>query len=133
MHFLGKVPFFLLLAMAMNSARQTNAQNDSVISVPSISPEDLPRASHSIYASPPSLPLIPHSPQARPGSIWVRSTDDGLHMYGKCPAANSFTLSGKNEPLPGRSAMTDICCASAYLDWFRIQLWDATSAQEIGA
>ena len=69
MHFLGKVPFFLPLAMAMNSARQTNAQNDSVISVPSISPEDLPRASQSIYASPPSLPLIPPSPQARPGSI----------------------------------------------------------------
>jgi hypothetical protein len=86
MHLTKTVFSFLLLTIAMSSASQTYAQNDSVISVPSISLKDIPQASQNIYATPPSLTLIPHSPQAHNGNIWLRSADDGLHIWGKVEA-----------------------------------------------
>lgn len=63
MHLTKTVFFFLLLTTAMNSASQAHAQNDSVISVPSISLKDIPQASQNVYATPPSLTFIPHSPR----------------------------------------------------------------------
>jgi len=81
-----KVLPFLLLTIAMNFASRTVAQDEGVISVPGISLMEVPQASQNIYTTPPSLTLIPHSPQAHKGSIWLRSSDDGLHIWGKVEA-----------------------------------------------
>ncbi len=89
MHLTKTVFFFLLLTIAMNSSSQNHPQNDSVVSVvsvPSISLKDIPQASQSIFATPPTVSLIPHSPQARNGNIWLRSADDGLHIWGEVEA-----------------------------------------------
>jgi hypothetical protein len=86
MHLSKTVLYFLLLTIAMSSASRTHAQSGSVISVPSISLKDIPQASQNIYTTPPSLTLIAHSPQAHNGNIWLRSADDGLHIWGKVEA-----------------------------------------------
>jgi len=86
MHFLKAVFSFAVLAFAVNSPTQIYAQTEAVISVPGISPKDVPQASQNIYATPPTLSLIPHSPQAHSGNIWLRSADDGLHIWGKVEA-----------------------------------------------
>lgn len=39
-----------------------------------------------LFSTPPTLALIQHSPQARPGSIWLVSADDGLHIWGRVEA-----------------------------------------------
>lgn len=36
-----------------------------------------------IYSFPATMDLIPKSADAHPGKIWVRSTDEGLHIWGK--------------------------------------------------
>lgn len=77
---------FALLMIAMSSSSRTCAQTDSIVSVPGISNEELQRASHDIYATPPSLSLITRGPQAHSGMIWLRSADDGLHVWGKVDA-----------------------------------------------
>ena len=77
---------FLMLTIVMTSASGTYAQTENVVSVPSISPEELGRAQKDIYATPVSLTLLPHSPEAHSGKIWVRATDDGLHLWGKIDA-----------------------------------------------
>jgi hypothetical protein len=76
----------LLLTILMSSASGTYAQTDSAVSVASISREDLARMRESIYATPQSLTLLPSSPQAHKGAIWLRSADDGLHVWGKIEA-----------------------------------------------
>ena len=83
-----KVVFsFAVLTIAMNSTSVTYAAHtDNIVRVPSISQKDLARASEDIYATPPTLNLLPHSPQAHDGKIWLRSADDGLHVWGKVEA-----------------------------------------------
>lgn len=77
---------FALLLLAMSSAAPAYAQADGIVSVPSISKGEIARASQEIYATPPSLTLITHGPQAHPGKIWLRSSDDSLHVWGKVEA-----------------------------------------------
>lgn len=77
---------FVLLTTAMGSPSWTYAQTDSGVSVASISKAALQRASQDIYATPPSLPLITRGSQPHSGAIWLRSTDDGLHVWGKIEA-----------------------------------------------
>ena len=35
-----------------------------------------------VYNMSPTLTLIPHSPNAHPGQIWIRTAEDGLHVWG---------------------------------------------------
>ena len=86
MRFMKTVFFFLLLVIAIDPAARTCGQTESVVNVPSISEEDLAGASQSIYASTPSLTLIPHTAQAHTGKIWLRSAANGLHVWGKIEA-----------------------------------------------
>ena|SRR5215472_11930967 len=83
MRFMKTVFSFLLLVIAIDPAARTCGQTESLVNVPSISEEDLTGASQSIYASPPSLTLIPHTAQAHTGKIWLRSAANGLHVWGK--------------------------------------------------
>lgn len=76
----------VLLLLAMSSASLARAQADGIVSVPSIAKEELQRASKEIYATPPSLTLITRGPQAHHGAVWLRSTDDGLQVWGKIEA-----------------------------------------------
>jgi len=75
-----------LLSIAITSTSAAYAQTENVVSVPSISREDLARPWENIYATPPSLTLLPHSPQAHGGKIWLRSAEDGIHVWGKIDA-----------------------------------------------
>lgn len=77
---------FLLLFMAMSSWSRAYGRKDDVVGVPAISSLDLARALPDIYLTRPSITLIPHSPDARSGRIWLRATDDGLHVWGKINA-----------------------------------------------
>lgn len=77
---------FALFSIAMISVSGTYAQTENVVEVPTISREDLARASEGIYATPPSLTLVPHSSEAHSGKIWLRSADEGLHVWGKIDA-----------------------------------------------
>ncbi len=78
--------YFALLTVAMSSASATYAQSGNVVSVSDISQVDLARASQDIYATPESLTLLPHTPAAHAGKIWLRSSDDGVHVWGKIDA-----------------------------------------------
>ena len=49
-------------------------------------PEGIPR---DIYTQPPQLELIAKGAGAHPGKVWVRSTDDGLHVYLKVETAGA--------------------------------------------
>ena len=44
------------------------------VSIPESKPQD-------VYAQPPQLELIPKGAGAHSGKVWVRSGDDGLHVY----------------------------------------------------
>jgi hypothetical protein len=77
---------FVVFIMATTCAAGAYGQTDGVVSVSAISPQDLARASQDIYATPPSVTLIPQSTEAHSGQIWLRSTDDGLHVWGKVDA-----------------------------------------------
>src|SRR5208283_5353846 len=83
-----KVLPFLLLTIAMNFASRTVAQDEGVISVPGISLMEVPQASQNIYTTQTALTLNPHSPHTHKGSIWLRSSDDGLHIWAKSKATN---------------------------------------------
>lgn len=77
---------FVLLLIVISPAGRMCAQTTGTVNVPATSPEELARAQQNIYASPPSLTLVPHSPQAHSGKIWLRSTDEGLHVWGRIEA-----------------------------------------------
>lgn len=95
---LKTVPFSLVLMVAigspMQAGAQTQAQIASVATVAGASTAEISKAQlemwasppQGIFATPPTLALIPHSPQAHPGDIWLRSTDDGLHIWGRVQA-----------------------------------------------
>jgi hypothetical protein len=77
---------FALLMLAMSPVPRTCAQADGIVSVPSLSKGEIARASQEIYTTPPSLTLITHGTQGHNGKIWLRSADDGLHVWGKVEA-----------------------------------------------
>ncbi|MGB2652577.1 MAG: hypothetical protein WAN62_02230, partial [Candidatus Acidiferrum sp.] len=70
----------------LSSGSATHAQTDNVVTISSSSGEELARASQDIYATPESLTLLPHTPEAHTGKIWLRSSDDGVHVWGKIDA-----------------------------------------------
>ena len=63
-------PWFLLAPIGLLS------QPGAGIPVHSGAPQD-------VYSQPATMTLIPKAPGAHPGKVWVRSTDDGLHIWGK--------------------------------------------------
>ena len=75
----------LLLVFAFASSVLAQSQNEEVIHVAPIAPAEVNRAfqGQEIYSAPPTLPLIPNSPQAHHGNVWLRTTEDGLHIWGK--------------------------------------------------
>src|ERR1700689_5344685 len=64
---------FLLLIAPVALA----AQNTPVIAVHSGPPGG------DIYTLPPTMLLIPTAPGAHPGKVWVRSSDEGLNIWGR--------------------------------------------------
>ena len=64
--------FLLLIARAVLAA-----QNTPVIAVHSGPPNG------DIHSLPATMNLIPTAPDAHPGKIWVRSTDEGLNIWGQ--------------------------------------------------
>ncbi len=98
---LKRVVCLLLLAGSTVAPAQTKTQTDGVVVVPHATLEEVGAAQNGfqdiapkgIFLTPPTMTLIPHSPQAHPGSIWLRSSDDGLHIWGRVEAdEDSFRL-----------------------------------------
>jgi hypothetical protein len=78
--------FALITSLFARIAAQNQAQAEGAVIVPGTPP-----ISKDIYATPPTLPLIPQSPQAHPGNVWLRSSEEGLDIWGKVEAdANGF-------------------------------------------
>src|ERR1700751_4501610 len=75
----------LAIVLAFTLSVLTQSQNENVTHVPPIAPGEVYRTfqEQEIYSTPPTLPLIPSSPQARQGNVWLRTTEDGLHIWGK--------------------------------------------------
>lgn len=69
----------LLLALC------TLAAHAQTTPVPAATPQDL-RATSDIFSTPPTFTLIQHTPDAHPGSVWLRSTPEGLHLWLKVQA-----------------------------------------------
>ena len=77
-------PVLLLLASGCwREAKGQSAESAEIVTVPYVTAQGLVKVALNIYASPPTLTLVPHSPQAHPGSVWVRAIDDGLVVWGK--------------------------------------------------
>jgi len=78
------VPYGMLaIVLAFTLSVLAQSQNEEVTHVPPIAPAAVYRAFQEIYRTPPTLPLIPNSPPARRGDVWLRTTEDGLHIWGK--------------------------------------------------
>lgn len=60
-----------------------HSQISETTPIPPIAEDGVVRAFQEIYNTAPTLPLIPNSPQAPHGSVWMRTTEDGLHIWGK--------------------------------------------------
>jgi hypothetical protein len=90
----------VLIVLATSSfaqtADQTKVQTTGIVTVPNATQSEIVSASQAeraaVYATPPTLTLIPHSPQAHPGDVWLRSTDDGLHVWVRVQADGEFQL-----------------------------------------
>jgi len=59
------------------------AQAQTAVTVSAGTPSEVAANSQEIFSTAPTLALGPKSPQAHPGSVWLRSTDDGLHVWVK--------------------------------------------------
>lgn len=78
------VPYCIMaITLAFTPSVLAQPQNEEVIHVPPIAPAAVNRAFQEIHSTPPTLPLIPNSPQAHHGNVWLRTTEDGLHIWGK--------------------------------------------------
>lgn len=75
--------FAIALAFPLSALAQS--QNEGVTHVPPMAPAKVSRAfqEQAIYSTTPTLPLIPNAPQAHHGNVWLRTTEDGLHIWGK--------------------------------------------------
>ncbi|MDR3751795.1 MAG: hypothetical protein P4K94_09960 [Terracidiphilus sp.] len=91
------------------AAAQTHIQSVAIVDVPQATPQQIaapsPSGQADLWNTPPTLTLIPHSPQAHPGKIWLATTDEGLHIWGQVqaddhgaqsPQDNAATLSGSH-------------------------------------
>jgi len=70
---------FLFLLAPLTAA----CQNSGIIAVPAGMPES------DIHSLPATMELIPKTPGAHTGKIWVRTTDEGLHIWGKVKVNDS--------------------------------------------
>jgi len=94
MHSLKAIVLLVPLVMASAASAQTAPQSSGVVSVPGATVRQINESRNrdpgadprGVYATPPSLTLIPHSAQAHPGRIWIRSTGEGLHLFGRVEA-----------------------------------------------
>lgn len=75
----------LAIVLALTLSVRAQSQNEEVTHVPPIAPGEVYQAfqEEGIYGTPPTLTLIPSSPQAHHGNVWLRTTEDGLHIWGK--------------------------------------------------
>lgn len=81
-----KTVLALALLVAAPCVPRMCAQESIAVTVPVISPQDVRRAFDDIYATPPSVTLVASSPQAHNGKVWLRSSPDGLHVWGRVEA-----------------------------------------------
>ena len=85
----------LPLTLAVSLCAQTGAANH-VVPIPSATEQEIAATDQAnpypvpqgIYAAPPTMSLIPHSPLAHAGSVWLRSTPNGLHIFGRVQASD---------------------------------------------
>jgi hypothetical protein len=117
--------FPVLLAFAANSSAQAPSQSPfptpsqpkpqaaKFTTVAPISSQDLFKVGPTIFTTQPSFTLVAHGPQAHPADIWLRSTDDGLHIWGK------VQVDQKDIHWPGQK--------SEMLSGDHIEVWLATS------
>src|SRR6516165_45536 len=70
----GHLAFFLLCCMP---ARFLMAQTGETVTVR----EGVPGGD--IFSTPADMQLVPKAPKAHPGEVWVRSTNEGLQVWGK--------------------------------------------------
>lgn len=80
------VPYGMLVTVvAFSSSVLAQSQNEEVTHVPPIAAAEVNRAfqEQAIYRTPATLPLIPNAPQAHSGNVWLRTTEEGLHVWGK--------------------------------------------------
>ncbi len=74
----------LLLLAVLTIASALQAQTaPSVVTVPAATAQEVAPNAQAIYSTPPTLALTAKGPNAHPGSVWLRSTDDGLHVWVK--------------------------------------------------
>lgn len=80
----------LVIVLVFTPSVLAQSQNGEVTQVPPIAPAAVNRAfqEQEIYSTPPTLPLIPNSPQAHHGNVWLRTTEDGLHIWGKADSGD---------------------------------------------
>ncbi len=96
--YLKTASLLILLATASGLSYSVNAQTKTQTSIQSVEIIQVhhttqkeiasrPLAGHvRVWDMPPTLTLIPHSPQAHTGKVWLESTDEGLHIWGKVQA-----------------------------------------------
>jgi len=94
MHFLKTSILHSLLALPTSFCGQIQPQPPGVVSVQPATVLEINQTGnhdpildpHGVYTTSPTLTLIAHSPQAHPGRIWLRSTQEGLHIWGRVEA-----------------------------------------------
>jgi len=80
--------FPVLLVLALCPPRAA-AQTPSIVQVPPATPRQIASPSQSgLWNEPPTLTLVPHSPQSHPGKIWLTTTGEGLHIWGQVQATD---------------------------------------------
>jgi hypothetical protein len=72
------------------AAAQAPAQSAAIVDVPQATPQQIASPSlpgqADLWNTPPTLTLVPHSPQSHPGKIWLATTGEGLHIWGQVQA-----------------------------------------------
>jgi hypothetical protein len=90
MHFKSTTRMLLLAIFIPFAAQAQTSSPPAILSVPHMTEDQvadqLRQATTPIYDTPPTMTLVPHSPQAHPGKIWLVATDSGLHVWGKVEA-----------------------------------------------
>lgn len=79
----------VLLAIALCPPHPAAAQipAPAIVQVPPATPQQIASRSQSaLWNQPPTLTLVPHSPQSHPGKIWLATTGEGLHIWGQVQA-----------------------------------------------
>ena len=83
---------------------QVPAPAPAIVEVPQATQQQI--ASRSLpgqsdfWNTPPTLTLVPHSPQSHPGKIWLETTDEGLHIWGQVQADDHGLPSPQDNSAP---------------------------------